>query len=107
MADRYLPLIGDRIQVNQQIGNIEVDENRDGIQDYQIENPNFNVRAFRSNLVLRWEYQPGSTFFLVWTHGRSQRVANGSFDFSHDLRQMFNIYPDNVFLVKFNHWFSI
>ncbi|HEX9970737.1 MAG TPA: DUF5916 domain-containing protein, partial [bacterium] len=107
MADRYLPLSGDKIQVDAQTGNIEVDENRDGTQDYQIPNPNFNFREFRSNLVLRWEYQPGSTFFLVWTHGRSQRVTNGGFDFSHDLKQMFDIYPDNVLLVKFNHWFSI
>ncbi len=107
MADRYLALGGDEIQVDAQTGNIDVDENRDGIQDYQIDNPNFNYRAFRSNLVLRWEYQPGSTFYLVWTHGRSQRVTDGGFDFSYDLKAMFDIYPDNVFLIKFNHWFSI
>ena len=73
------------------------DERRDGIQDYQIENPNFNFREFWSNLVLRWEYQFGSTFYLAWIRGRSQRVKNGGFDFFHDLKQMFDIYPDNIF----------
>ncbi|MGH7569186.1 MAG: hypothetical protein ACREL9_09485 [Gemmatimonadales bacterium] len=26
----------------------------------------FNVKQFRSNVVLRWEYRPGSALFLVW-----------------------------------------
>ncbi|MDZ7260660.1 MAG: carbohydrate binding family 9 domain-containing protein [candidate division KSB1 bacterium] len=105
--DRYLALSKEKIHVNPATQDIDVDENLDGFMDYQIENPDFNVREMRSNLVLRWEYQPGSTFYLVWTHGRSQRLANGSFDFSHDLKDLFDIYPNNVFLVKFNHWFSL
>ena len=30
----------------------------------------FNVRSFRSNLVLRWEWRPGSTLYLVWQQDR-------------------------------------
>ena len=30
----------------------------------------FNVQEFRSNVVFRWEYRPGSTLFLVWSQGR-------------------------------------
>lgn len=105
--DRYLSLSGDKIQVNPETGDIDVDENTDGLLDYQIENQNFNFREFRSNLVLRWEYKTGSTLYLVWTHGRSQYVENGGFNFSHDLGKLFDILPNNVFLLKFNHWFSL
>ena len=104
--DRYLSLSGDKIQVDPETQDIDVDENMDGLQDYRIDNPNFNFREFRSNLVMRWEYKPGSTLYLVWTHGRSQTVANGGFDFYRDMEELFDIFPNNVFLVKFNHWFS-
>ena len=30
------------------------------------ENPDFHRRSLRFNLVLRWEYAPGSTIFVVW-----------------------------------------
>jgi hypothetical protein len=29
-------------------------------------NRDFNTRSFRSNAVLRWEWRPGSTLFVVW-----------------------------------------
>ena len=32
-------------------------------------NPDFNFIQFRSNLVARWEYRPGSELFLVWSQG--------------------------------------
>ena len=37
----------------------------------------FNVRSWRSNMVLRWEYRPGSTLYVVWQQNRSADVANG------------------------------
>jgi len=46
-----------------------VDENIDGLVDYEIQNPDFSFVQFRSNLVLRWEYIPGSEIFLVWSQG--------------------------------------
>ena len=44
-----------------------VDENKDGNYDYKFENPDFNFNEFLSNLVLRWEYLPGSALYLVWS----------------------------------------
>ena len=35
----------------------------------------FNVQQFRSNVVFRWEYRPGSTLFLVWSQGRQGEEA--------------------------------
>jgi hypothetical protein len=48
-----------------------VDENGDGIPDYSLDKPDFNFVQFRSNLVVRWEYKPGSEFYLVWSQGNT------------------------------------
>ena len=104
---RYQSLAGAGLGIDPGSGDLSVDEDGDGSPDYGFANPSFNFREFRSNLVLRWEYRPGSTLYLVWTHGRSRSVADGGFDFSSDLEHLLDIYPDNVFLIKFNHWFSL
>ncbi len=83
---------------------VDLDEN--GETDYSFDRPDFNFMQFRSNMVLRWEYIPGSTFFLVWTQGRTDSSgyeADGSFqNLSHDL---FNVKPTNIFLVKYTYRF--
>ena len=48
-----------------------IDENRDGTTDYSFDDPDFNFVQFRSNLVIRWEYIPGSELFLVWNQGNT------------------------------------
>jgi len=70
-------------------------------------NPDFNFRQFRSNLVARWEYRPGSVVYLVWTHNRtsSEDITNSAFDYN--MKGLFNEHADNVFLIKFSYWFSI
>ena len=32
--------------------------------------PDFKVLSFRTTNVMRWEYKPGSTLFVVWQQGR-------------------------------------
>lgn len=66
--------------------------------------PDFNVRSLRGNAVLRWEYRPGSTLFLVWTQTRSGSEPIGSFDFTRDREALFDAHPDNIFLVKLSYW---
>ncbi len=83
-----------------------VDENRDGITDYSFDLPDFNFKQFQSNLVIRWEYNPGSQLYLVWSQGRTISDAFGRFSVKRDFRDMFSYAPDNIFLLKFNHWFS-
>ena len=48
--------------------------NNQGLTDYTFNKPDFNFGQFRSNMVVRWEYIPGSTLFLVWT-----QELNGAF----------------------------
>ncbi len=83
------------------------DEDQDLNTDYSIHKPDFNFLQFRSNLVIRWEYSAGSTLYLVWSQGRKGYVSNGYFSFRNDLQELYNIYPDNIFLIKFSHWFSL
>lgn len=85
----------------------EVDENDDGLADYGFGRPDFNLRDFNSNLVLRWEYDPGSTLYVVWSQGRTDFVDDGRFRLHDDLDALFGTHPRNVFLVKFNRWFSL
>ena len=72
------------------------------------DNPDFNFRQFRCNLVVRWEYLPGSTIYLVWSQGRtSLEEEQGVFALRNDSRALFDTEPENVFLVKINRWFDL
>jgi hypothetical protein len=88
-------------------GAYQVDENRDGSADYTFRDPDFEARAFNSNLVLRWEYQPGSLLYLVWSQARNGFVADGSLSLGDDLGALFDAHPHDVFLVKLSKWFSL
>ena len=67
----------------------------------------FNFKAFNSSTVLRWEYHPGSSLYLVWTQGRQDfERLEGSRALSGDLDRLFNVHPANTFLIKVAHWFD-
>jgi len=106
-SDRYRIFRGNEIGFSAANNNYSVDEDRDGNSDYTFDNPDFNFRQFRSNLVVRWEYLPGSTLFLVWSQGRTSSASDGSFAYGQDMKDLFGIQPHNVFLIKFSYWFSL
>jgi hypothetical protein len=67
----------------------------------------FHVAQLRTNAVLRWEYRPGSTLFLVWAHGRQERASEfGNRSWSRDYRSLLSQHPDNTFLIKIAHWLA-
>jgi len=70
------------------------------------DNPDFSFMQLRSNLVFRWEYNLGSTLYVVWSHDRSgwESVYN---PVSHIAGDLFGIKGNNVFMLKLNFWFSI
>ena len=70
------------------------------------QDPNFNFRSLRGNAVLRWEFHPGSTLFLVWTQQRSGQDGVGDLRLDRDLRALGTAHPANVFLVKVSYWFG-
>ncbi len=68
----------------------------------------FNYKALNTNAVLRWEYLPGSSIFVVWQQGREQYDRNyGSFAARRDYRDLFRAHPDNTFLIKASYWLSL
>ena len=56
--------------------------------------------------ALRWEYRPGSTFFLVWQQQRSENHRFGDFSLSRDAGDVFDPRPDNISLMKVSYWFG-
>lgn len=80
-----------------------VDENQDNSSDYSFSDQDFNFMQFRSNLVLRWEYRPGSSLFVVWSQGRTQDDDRGDFAFRRDMENLFDKHPLDVFLMKVSY----
>ena len=82
----------------------EVDEDNNGTAEYGFDQPDFNFGQFRSNLVIRWEYIPGSTLFLVWTQER-----NGAFYDTHPEHDKYSLEfqekGHNIFLLKYTYRF--
>ncbi len=105
LEDRYHTFDDKEISHNDNI--YKIDENNNGTADYEVYNPDFNFKQFRSNLVVRWEYSPGSTLFLVWTQGRTGYAQDGNYSFRNNMEDLFSVYPHNVFLIKYNRWFSL
>jgi hypothetical protein len=77
-----------------------------GGPSYTLANPDFSFRQFRSNLVARWEYKPGSTLYVVWQQGRSDRDPYWDDSFHQNWTSLWHTPSDNVFLVKLSYWFS-
>jgi hypothetical protein len=75
-------------------------------QPFDLSDADFNRQSLRGTAVLRWEWRPGSTLFLVWQQSRAAFGERGDFRFRHDLNDMFGAETDNIFLVKVNYWFS-
>lgn len=67
----------------------------------------FNLKSLRGTVVLRWEYRPGSTLFVVWTQNRADHAYAGDFDFGRDVSLLFRASGDNIFLFKFNYRFTL
>ena len=97
-------------QISTTDDNYIIDENIDGTTDYTIDKRDFNVREFLSNLVVRWEYNPGSSVFLVWSQTRSSSNGSGNLDLFDDLGGLFDKddnKPHNIFLIKFSYRFGL
>jgi hypothetical protein len=88
-------------------GTIFFDEDHDAVSDYAISDPDFNFLQFRSNLVARWEYRPGSVIYMVWSMDKTGGAEPLDAALGESMRQFGNIYPRNIFLVKFNYWFAL
>jgi hypothetical protein len=71
---------------------------------FTLHNPDFNVRSFRSNVVLRWEWRAGSTLFLVWQQNRSASYALGDPVRPRELWTSASDIGDQYFALKLSYW---
>jgi hypothetical protein len=107
-ADRFYTYADQQIayDADKRIYSVRVDDSATE-PDFSFRNPNFNSRQLRTNAVLRWEYGPGSTLFLVWSQGRSDFGGDGNFRLRHDAGELFGSPATNVFLIKLNYWLNL
>ena len=77
------------------------------LASFTVDNKDFNTRSLRGNAVLRWEFRPGSTLFLVWQQHRSGTEDFGDFQFGRDAGTIFDAPADNVFAIKFDYWLNL
>ena len=107
-SDRFTFYEEEQLSYNADDEIYNVDENLDGEIDYTFDQPNFNVFDFNSNLVIRWEYRPGSTLYLVWSQNRNEYFYNGNFKLWDDTETLFmETYPRDVLLIKLSYRFGL
>ncbi|MBD3349260.1 MAG: hypothetical protein GF400_08725 [Candidatus Eisenbacteria bacterium] len=89
-------------------------EDPEGIADFDpgsIGDYDFEYTSVNVNAVLRWEYRPGSTLYVVWKQGRAAYESGSShgpgFSPQFSARELFDNEPENTFLVKLTYWFSV
>jgi hypothetical protein len=102
---RRLPLIDSSVlEFHEETGRYHVIDAGAVTPEFTFRDPDFNVREFLLNAVLRWEYRPGSTLFVVWSQGRADDTVLGDFSMSRDLDHLFQTPSTNVFMVKVDYW---
>jgi hypothetical protein len=78
---------------------------------YKASDNDFSYSSVNVNAVYRWEYRPGSTFYLVWTHNRSdyeqRSFSPGRFENRLDTNAFFNTEPENRILAKLTYWIPV
>ena len=84
-----------------------VDFDGDGAADYDFSDRDFNQRSLIGNVVLRWEYRPGSTIFFVWQHQQFERADIGDFKLGRDVGALFSAPSSDTFIIKVNYWLGL
>ena len=105
-AQRFQPFLGDQLALHAGGGTYDVNEAA-GEPAYSFANPDFSFRQFRSNLVARWEFRPGSALYAVWSQGRTSSDSVWEDSLARNYSALWRAAPQNVLLVKFSYWFSM
>ena len=103
--------------IQDQDGRYDIDPDGAGpAANFRVPDRDFSYRSLLGNAVLRWEWRPGATLFLVWQQRRINSITGhgqdgvdrwvGTFDLGRDLDDMFNIAADNVLMIKINYWIN-
>jgi len=79
----------------------------DPANTFSLADLDFNFKSLKVNMVLRWEYGTGSTFYLVWTQDRANFDDPGSFDLGRDTRSLLDAPGEDIIMVKISQYFSL
>ncbi len=79
----------------------------EGGTSFTLSNRDFNVRSFRSNVVLRWEWRPGSTLYVVWQQDRSADDPFGTRVGIDDMFRSITAPGSNYFIIKTSFWLPL
>ncbi|MDX2262900.1 MAG: DUF5916 domain-containing protein [Gemmatimonadales bacterium] len=102
-VDRFLAVDN---QITRTEGRLRGDLDHDGINDLDIAAPDLTSTSLRSNLVLRWEFRPSSTLFLVWQQERSRQRGDGSFSARDALSDLGHAPARNLLAAKVSWWWT-
>jgi hypothetical protein len=103
-SDRVTWLGAERLTRDAATGAITADAS-DPARSFTFDAADFSRRDLNASLVLRWEFRPGSTLFLVWTQARHDGLLR-DFSILRDAGRLLGAPPANVFLVKVTYWLS-
>ncbi len=98
--DRFHEYSPAELKYNGESATYEVNSNGTA---FSFDDPNFHFLQYRSNLVFRWEYKPGSTIFLVWSQGRTTDGQDGQFVFNKYSDELVKAKPQNDYLFKISY----
>jgi hypothetical protein len=78
-----------------------------GGSTFNLRNRDFNTLSFRSNVVLRWEWRTGSTFYVVWQQDRAGTEVLGTRVGVSDAFRSLTAPGSNIFLIKTSFWIPV
>jgi hypothetical protein len=116
-ADLSLQIYSQLFLARGKYDDFKIMQNRDDLADFPAypKRSEFTLSSLQSNMVLRWEYRPGSNIYLVWTHGRQLRESlnplapYGPSPYNRNIgsrvNDTFDIFPENALLLKVEYTF--
>jgi len=84
------------------VSSTEFDDAIGSVPDYD-----FNQAVFNANVLLRWEYLPGSTLYLVWTQSRYGDSGVPATSYRDRFRELFTLPHEDVVYVKASYWLPL
>jgi hypothetical protein len=102
-AGRVVEVSPERLERDPVTGQYRLDMGSDTTVTFA--DPAFADRELHLNLLLRWEFLPGSTLFLVWTQERSDQAV-GPFRLGRDLGRLRRAAPTDALQLKVSYWLA-
>lgn len=72
-----------------------------------VPNYDFNQAVFNANVLLRWEYLPGSTLYLVWTQSRYGDSGVPDTGYRERFGELFALPHQDVVYMKVSYWLPL